>query len=100
MPWMYMLQCSDGSFCVGSTANLDARLAEHNMGRGSAYTAARLPVRLVYAEEFDSISAAFAREKQVQGWSRRKRLALIEGRYDDLPLLSRKAKGGGSPTNR
>ena len=86
---MYILQCADGSYYVGSTWNLEKRLWEHNQGLGAKYTARRLPVDLVYAQEFDSIAEAYYREKQVQGWSRAKREALIQGDYDALPELSR-----------
>ena len=90
MPFVYMLRCSDSSYYVGSTTNLERRLAEHAAGAGSRYTRRRLPVALVFAQQFDRIDEAFAREKQVQGWSRRKREALIAGEYNELPRLSRK----------
>jgi putative endonuclease len=64
-------------------------LYEHQNGLGGAYTSKRQPVRLVYAEYFERIDECFAREKQVQGWGRAKRIALIEGRMGDLPRLSR-----------
>lgn len=90
---MYILECRDGSFYVGSTWNIEGRLWQHNQGEGAEYTKRRRPVRVVYIEEYDSIAEAFGREKQVQNWSRRKRIALIEGRGDELPRLSRTAKG-------
>ncbi len=90
MPYMYILQCADDSYYVGSTWNLEKRLWEHNQGLGAKYTARRLPVKLVYSEEFDFIADAYQREKQVQNWSRAKREALIRGDYDALPELSRK----------
>ena len=91
MPWTYILECADGSFYVGSTTDLDRRLWEHNEGLGAAYTRLRRrrPVRIAWAAEFNRIDDAFAFEKRVQGWSRVKRVALIEGRYDDLPALAR-----------
>jgi putative endonuclease len=89
---MYILECADGSFYVGSTVDLERRIAEHDLGIGASYTRRRRPVRLVFAEEFDRIDEAYAREKQVQNWGRAKRLALIEGRYDDLKGLSRKRR--------
>ena len=95
MPFVYMLLCSDGSFYVGSTRDLEARVEAHRTGRGATYTRRRLPVRLVWHEEHEHVGAAFAREKQVQNWSRAKRLALIDQRYVDLPALSRKRFGGG-----
>jgi predicted GIY-YIG superfamily endonuclease len=90
MAWMYILQCSDGSYYVGSTTDLERRKREHNEGTGAKYTASRRPVRLVYAAEFTSIAEAYEREKQVQGWGRSKREALIRGDYDALPELALK----------
>jgi len=90
MPWMYILECADGSYYVGSTVDLDKRMNEHILGMGAKYTARRLPVILVYGEEYSSIAEAYAREKQVQGWSRAKRQALIRGEFENLPALSKK----------
>ena len=87
---MYILECSDRSLYVGSTRNLEARLWQHQMGEGAIYTQRRLPVRLLYFEQYDRVDAAFRREKQVQGWSRAKRLALVHGKVERLPGLSRK----------
>jgi putative endonuclease len=92
MPFMYILRCADESFYVGSTRDLQHRLEQHAAGAVKSYTSTRRPVTLVYAEEFDHIHDAFAREKQVQGWNRAKRLALIDGRITDLPRLSRRAE--------
>ena len=89
MAWTYILECSDGSLYVGSTRDLDQRLAQHQMGLGAVYTKRRLPVRLVWSAEFEHVGAAFGFEKQIQNWGRAKRLALIEGRLDDLPQLAR-----------
>jgi putative endonuclease len=89
MAWIYIVRCADGSYYTGSTVDLERRLLEHNEGRGANYTHDRLPVELVFAEESDSIDAAFRREKQVQGWSRAKKEALIARRYEDLPDLAR-----------
>jgi putative endonuclease len=87
--YMYILECSDGSFYVGSTNDLDLRLAQHQAGEGANYTKNALPVGLIYYEEFARIDEAFYREKQVQGWSRRKKLALINSENDKLPELSK-----------
>ena len=92
MPFIYILECADGSYYVGSTWNLEKRLWEHNNGLGANFTRKRLPVQLAYSEHSDDVSVAFAREKQVQGWSRAKKRALIDGRWQDLPGL---ARGGG-----
>jgi len=71
------------------TWNLEKRFWEHNQGLGAKYTARRLPVELVFAQEFHSIAEVYQREKQVQGWRRAKREALIQGDYDALPELSK-----------
>jgi len=83
-----MLECADGSYYVGSTRNLEQRFAEHAAGAGAVHTRSRLPVKLVFAEEYERVAEAFAREKQIQGWSRAKREALIRQAFDDLPGLS------------
>jgi putative endonuclease len=72
MAWVYILECSDGSYYTGSTIDLERRLWEHNEGLGAHFTKKRLPARLVFAEESESVETAFVREKQVQGWSRAK----------------------------
>ncbi|SDD30941.1 GIY-YIG nuclease family protein [Nocardioides lianchengensis] len=90
MAYTYMLLCSDGSFYVGSTRDLEHRLYEHQIGEGAAYTRHRLPVQLVWHEEHENVGAAFHREKQVQNWSRVKRLALIRQDYAGLPALAKK----------
>jgi putative endonuclease len=88
MAYVYILRCSDGSYYVGSTVNLERRLAQHHTGDGAAYTRRRRPIQLVWAEEFDRLDDAFAREKEVKGWSRSKREALIAGNHAALPGLS------------
>jgi len=90
MAWMYILKCVDGSYYVGSTKNLELRLSQHQEGVGAKYTSKRLPVELVYSEEYDRVADAFKREKQVQNWGRAKREALINGRTDLLPELAKK----------
>jgi putative endonuclease len=89
--YMYILECSDKSYYTGSTKNLELRVLQHQNGEGANHTKKRLPVKLVYFEEFDRIDVAFYREKQVQGWSRKKKEALIARQYDKLPALSRSA---------
>ena len=86
--WMYILECNDGSYYAGSTINLDLRIKQHNSGEGANHTKKRLPVKLVYFEEYRRIDKAFYREKQVQGWSRKKKEALINGTLNDLHVLS------------
>jgi putative endonuclease len=59
MAWMYILECVDGSYYVGSTNDLERRLLEHQEGRGARYTMKRLPVKLVYTEEYTFVAEAF-----------------------------------------
>jgi putative endonuclease len=101
MPFAYMLRCADGSLYVGSTrGDVMSRLAQHQAGTGSRYTACRLPVALIWAAEFERVTEAFAMEKRVQNWSRAKRLALAEGRFGDLPGLARSRRPEGLSPSR
>jgi predicted GIY-YIG superfamily endonuclease len=87
--WAYMLHCADRSFYVGHTDDLEHRMASHQHGETKGYTSTRLPVKLVWSEEFPSRYEALAAERQVKGWSRAKKLALIRG---DWALISSLAK--------
>jgi putative endonuclease len=97
--FMYIVECADGTFYTGSTKNLERRIAQHNgeflshelsdEEDGAAnYTKSRRPVKLIYCEEYPRIDEAFQREKQVQGWNRKKKIALIKGEFDKLPELA------------
>ena len=90
MAYMYILECSDGTYYTGSTIYLERRISEHQNGKGAKYTRARLPLKLIYYEEYPQVKEAFYREKQVQRWRRKKKKALIEGHYEELPLLAKK----------
>jgi len=85
---MYILECADGTYYTGSTWHLEQRLAEHQTGVGAYFTHKRLPVKLIYFEEFARIEDAFFREKQVQGWSHTKKQALIEKNYQKVHELA------------
>ena len=87
--YMYILECSNGSFYVGSTIDLESRINQHQNGEGSNHTKRYLPVDLVYHEVFSRIDEAFYREKQIQGWSRKKKEALINNQHYKLPELSK-----------
>jgi len=80
--YMYILKCSNGAYYTGSTKYLEKRIQQHQNGEGSNYTRKHLPVELVYFEEFHRVDKAFYRGKQVQGWSRKKKEALISGQSD------------------
>ncbi|MDO6439100.1 GIY-YIG nuclease family protein [Cyclobacterium sp. 1_MG-2023] len=87
--WLYILECAHGTNYTGSTNNLDIRLEQHQIGEGANHTKRRLPVKLIYSEEYQRIDEAYYREKQVQGWSRKKKEALINGNHKLLPALAK-----------
>src|SRR4051795_5021130 len=89
--WCYMLHCADRSFYVGHTDDLDVRIAQHLSGEFGGYTSTRLPVKFVWADEFPSRYEALCAERQIEGWSRAKKLALIRGDWELVSLLARSA---------
>ncbi|MCO6187216.1 GIY-YIG nuclease family protein [Rhizobium sp. L1K21] len=92
---VYILRCRDGSYYTGLTKqNIEARLWEHNEGIYQGYTFKRRPVELVFMEVYDRIIDAIARERQIKGWNRRKKEALIAQNYEGLPDLSRRGPMG------
>jgi len=87
--YTYLLRCNDGSYYAGQTDNLELRIAQHQSGQSGGYTAARLPVKLVWSEAFWTREEAIAAERRVQGWSRAKKEALIDGDWVRLRRLAR-----------
>ncbi|WP_426669043.1 GIY-YIG nuclease family protein [Mucilaginibacter sp. McL0603] len=91
--FVYILLCSDNSYYTGITNNLERRFYEHQLGEDSqCYTYKRRPLKLVFCENFGDVNQAIAFEKQVKGWRRAKKEALINGNWDLLPELSKTAK--------
>ena len=88
MATVYILLCANGQYYVGSTENLERRLKEHQNGTGCGFTKAHLPVKLVYKEEYTTIEETYQRERQLHGWSRKKKEALISGDVDALQSAS------------
>ncbi len=88
--WLYILECSDGSFYTGNTSNLEARIYQHNIGEGGSYTKGRLPVKLVYCQYLSSKEDAYLDEQQIKGWSREKKKALILDDWDLIKYLAKK----------
>ncbi len=86
--YVYILKCANELYYTGSTNNIEKRILEHQSGLGANFTRKNLPVQLVYFEEFSRIDDAFYREKQIQGWSRKKKEALINGEANLLHLLA------------
>lgn len=87
--YVYILKCSDDSFYVGSTIQIERRIAQHQAGEGANYVKRRLPFQLVYLELYDRVDVAFAREQQIKKWSRAKKQALIDENYDKLHELAK-----------
>lgn len=77
---IYILLCSDGTYYVGSTNNLERRLGRHNSGDGAKYTRGRRPVKIVWSQVCDSKNEALSREVQIKRWSRQKKEKLVSGK--------------------
>jgi len=90
--FVYILKCSDDSYYAGVTNNLEKRVNEHQSGLIKGYTSSRLPIKLVFSETFSDINQAVRFEKQVKGWSRKKKEALINRNFDLLVTLSNTKK--------
>ena len=89
--FLYILRCADGSYYCGTARQgLELRVAQHNAGEYGGYTATRRPVTLVFSEWFDRITDAIAAERQVKGWSRAKKEALMRGDVSSLRILARR----------
>lgn len=89
--FVYMLRCADGSFYTGVTRRpLEERISEHNGGALGGYTAVRRPVQLVWSQAFQRVADAIAAERRIKGWSRRKKLALIDGDWARLKQAAKK----------
>ena len=89
MPFVYILRCADDSFYVGLAEDVESRLAAHNEGRFGGYTSTRRPVTVVHVQEFPTYESAYARERQLKGWTHAKKEALVRGDAETLKQLSR-----------
>lgn len=91
--WVYVLLCRDGSFYVGVTSNVEARLIQHAEGPDRRhYTYARRPLELVYTASFSSPEDAIRAEKQLKGWSRAKKAALLRGDWNGIREVARSSR--------
>ena len=88
--WAYMLRCADGSYYVGHTDDLEVRVGAHHSGLIKGYTQKRRPIQMVWSQEFAERDEAFRAERQIKGWSRAKKEALIRGDWEGVQFLSRK----------
>jgi tRNA/rRNA methyltransferase len=90
--WAYLLRCNDASYYVGHTDNLDQRIGQHGTGELGGYTASRRPVQLAWSQEFATRHEALTAERQIKGWSRAKKEALIRGDWPSISRLASRAQ--------
>jgi len=89
--WVYILRCADNFYYTGHTGNLEERIAKHKARAIEGYTSTRRPVRLVFSEEFPTREEALTCERQIKGWSRRKKEALMRGDWAEVSRLARRS---------
>jgi len=89
MACTYILRCEDGELYVGSTNDINERFKTHQARRGSKFTKIHKPVEIVYTEQYETYQEAFKRERQIHGWSKAKKEALIAGDIELLKELSK-----------
>ncbi len=93
MFWVYILKCSDESYYTGHTDNLENRLMQHYQKMiPTCYTATRLPLQLVFSEEFATRAEAISSERQIKGWNRKKKEALIRRDWKKLSIYAKRNK--------
>jgi putative endonuclease len=89
MFWVYILRCSDGSYYTGHTDNLERRMGQYQAGECAGYIATRLPVELVWSQETRTREEALSAERQIKGWSRKKKEAMIRGDWEEVSRLAK-----------
>jgi putative endonuclease len=97
MFWVYILGCSDNSYYTGHTDNLEGRIGAHQSGECDGYTASRLPVELIWSQECATREEALSAERQIKGWSRKKKEALIRGDWAEVSMLAQSKSKTRSP---
>ena len=88
--YLYILQCSDNSYYVGHTDNIEKRVAEHNSNQYQCYTSTRLPIKVVFTQQFTSRDEVIIAEQRIKNWSRQKKEALISNNWEQVSLLAKK----------
>ncbi len=89
MFWVYILRCADDSYYTGHTENLEIRIGQHQLGAVAGYTATRLPVTLVWSQPTATREEALSAERQVKGWSRKKKEAMMRGDWSEVSRLAK-----------
>ncbi len=82
--YVYILKCKDDSYYAGHTDNIEKRISEHMLGKCSGYTSSRLPVHVVFTQEFESRYEALCAERKIKKWTRVKKELLISGGWEAL----------------
>jgi putative endonuclease len=97
--FVYILRCRDGSYYIGSATgdDLTPRIAQHQSGAFPGYTSSRRPVELAWSQYFERITDAIAAERQIKGWSRAKKEALIAGQWDTLRHFAKRPSARTKP---
>jgi len=99
--YVYILLCSDSTFYTGMTNDLERRLMQHKAKKSKdSYTSTRLPIQLLWYLECTNPSEAIKIEKQIKGWSHKKKQALISENWQDLIEFSKNYTQYGNPDNR
>ena len=88
--WVYILRCADNSYYTGHTDNLEERMAKHQTGETQGYTSTRLPLTLVFSEQFPTREEALVCERQIKGWGQKKKEALMRGDWNEVSRLARR----------
>ena len=88
MFWVYILHCADNSYYTGHTDNLETRFSQHQTGENDCYTARRQPLKLIWSQECSSREEALSAERQIKGWSRRKKEAMMRGDWTEVSRLA------------
>ena len=88
--YIYILRCSDNSYYVGHTDNIEKRISEHRFNQYNCYTSKRLPIEVVFVQSFGTRDEAFIAERQIKKWNRHKKEALIENNWDKISSLAKK----------
>ena len=98
MFWVYILRCADGSYYTGHTDNLEHRIVQHQNGECERYTATRLPVELAWSQDCFTREEALSAERQIKGWNRNKKEAMMRGDWQEVARLARRRKKGDPST--
>ncbi len=97
--WVYILKCADNSYYTGHTDNLKKRIGAHHHGLCGGYTASRLPVELVFSQECSTRIEALSAERQIKGWSRKKKEAMMRGDWAEVSRLAKGYDRDSAPTH-